>query len=305
MKVSCWGFTIIGFVMFTAGSSWIPDRGNEPDYWEDHSLVLARVVGTKAMHGLESVALQAIGTLSGQFDGGEMPAVTVVLPQKEFWHTAYPHTGDTVLVILMGRTERNRSTEGVVTEVKKYGMRGYGAHYMPDHRSPMAVVHSTSDPVVQVTLSAVQSLRAKPRTDSGKVKGYWMEHSLIIGRVEYYEPGIGGDDGPRIRLRPVATLSGDFDAATASVISVNWNNAMRGETTPRRPRDGDKVLLVLKRNVSSQGWDSPECLSAFMPGNHESMAIVSGASDPIVATTLRAVQALRREETAAIPSRNK
>ena len=167
---------------------------------------------------------------------------------------------------------------------------------MPDHRSPMAVVQCTSDPVVQMTLSAVRSLRAKPRTESGNGKGYWMEHSLIVGQVEYYEPGVRGVGGPRIRLRPIATLSGEFDAATAPVISVAWNYAMREENDVRKPRDRDKVLLVVQKSGSDQGWNSPEARAANMPGNHECMTLVTGFSDPDVMTVLQTVQNLRRAE---------
>ena len=102
MKLSCWALAITGCVIFGAGSHWDPNRGDEPDYWKDHSLVLASVVGTQTVQGFESVKLQAIGTLSGRFDCGETPEVTVLLPQKAFWHTAYPRTGDIVLVILVG-----------------------------------------------------------------------------------------------------------------------------------------------------------------------------------------------------------
>ena len=221
-------------------------------------------------------------TLQG---GTELPP-----PQKI---TVFPLPGNASFKAASGITEPHRSAEGVVTAAKKYGMRGYGAEYMPDRRSPMAVVQSASDPVVQTTLSAVRSLRAQPRTESGNGKGYWLEHSLIVGEVEYYEPPIRGIGGPRIRLRPIATLSGEFDAATAPVISVAWNYAMREENEVRKPRDRDRILLVVQKSGSDQGWDAPEGRAAYMPGNHECMTQVTGFSDPEVQAVLRAVQNLR------------
>ena len=85
-----------------------------------------------------------------------------------------------------------------------------------------------------------------------------------------------------------------------SVLSVAWGSSMRPEIDPQKPRAKDTAVFVLRKDETSQTWDSPADRSAYMPGNHYSMAIVNGLSDPEIGAVLKAIQKLRAEPEATL-----
>ena len=113
---------------------------------------------------------------------------------------------------------------------------------------------------------------------------------MVIGEVVDFQVWEECTDASR----PRGTLSGDFDATKVPGLYVHWTKAMHGELVTSRPRGGDKILLVLKRDLDARwGWESPDGWSAYMPGGHESLRILKTFSDLEVSATLHAVQRLR------------
>lgn len=295
VRVSLSPIVALAFVGISFGGTPSFHHGDEDNYWRDQSVVLATVLRTQTSDGLTQFVLRPIGTVAGPFDAATFPEINDRVRLTRYRLPSLPQEGNLVLVVLAADQEFYGNYRRQDQLSVKYSVLRTGADYMPPPGTPISVVKGIGDSRVGKTLSAIQGLRTKPPVREGRGDTYWREHSLIVGEVEYFYPiSFGPSWKPRILVRLVGTLSGNFDAAMLPLISVEWNYAMRDEIGARRPRANDKVLLVVQRTDRVKlGWDSPEGWSAYMPGNHESFHIVKGIADREVEATLKAVQALR------------
>ena len=100
-----------------------------------------------------------------------------------------------------------------------------------------------------------------------------------------------------VMIRPLATLSGPFDAG--SVASVRIDFLPWALPFVRAPNAGDTVLVILVRHYSSVangfvfkvlGYSAP-----YMPNPLSPIAVVSGVSDPKIARTLSQIRQLRAD----------
>ncbi len=140
------------------------EKGANEDYWQTHSVVFGVIVGAITTAGEKpktEISLQAKLRLSGTFDPGKVPEVSVDIDP-----TAYdasfkmPAVGATVLVVL----EHKGITYLVPREL---------TNFMPGNHAPICTVKDFDDPKVKETLEAVQKLRhatgdSKPKDDSVK-----------------------------------------------------------------------------------------------------------------------------------------
>ena len=150
--------------------------------------------------------------------------------------------------------------------------------------------------VVGISIVASGANRAPDRGDEDN---YWKKQSLILARV--VRSGLS-DEVSEFALRPLGTLSGNFDVSRSAEIIVRvWLKDFGFEISPRT---GELLLAVVVNTRGAQIADArPRTVGVarfigvkgaiYMPLAGASIAVVNGLSDPKFRDTLSSVQRLR------------
>ena len=137
----------------------------------------------------------------------------------------------------------------------------------------------------------------------------WGENSkktytfLVVGEV-VSEPELLDPDGSLhvMKLKPLATLAGEFDPSSVSQLDVLFTPVSPGSIVPHIPvpRKGEHVLaVVLYRSDGKHIVLGSTC--PFMP-RKSSMVIVSGLGDPAVVRTAQQLYSRRSAEPTTWPA---
>ena len=285
-------------VMVALGGFPVANSGRGAWYWRFHSVVLAKVVSVdKRVGDSETITARPLGTLSGRFDSGSTPEVTL----SRYFETAYvwssrkgrmPNAGDEVLMVSL-EIDQHRAgyTDPGVTE------------YMPQGNLSVSIVAGFWDPDVAATLTAIRDRRkdespAPPRVDivdPGRGAKYWARHSLLFVELKSAH---GAEDGSiALEGHVFETIAGNFDAARLPELAVGGIPRTWYKGLDHFPQPREKVMLVVEENWNGKGeYGPPERKPGFMPAEHCPFWIVHDRSDPIITQTVKAVEALRRQE---------
>lgn len=141
-------------------------------------------------------------------------------------------------------------------------------------------------------VAAIGTFDAKEDENWGDTPGTC---SLIVAEVLDVEPGGIAAGKHRVRLRPIATLSGRFDPGRHPTLDTEMSTSQALGTTSIRqaPPKGSTVMAVLYYTRGDRGRVVSSAACTFMPSSGSAVEVIDGLSDPKVQDTVRRIQEAR------------
>ena len=266
-------------------TGWV--RGDKEEFWKTSSVIIAEVVSMKGGNGKrdsDTIRLRPLGTLAGRFDSAQHPEVDVrtMLGGAEIGPP--PHNGEVVAAVMTaveGPEPRFLiSTEVVFPFLEVSGRSGDG----------LQEVFGPTDDWVDGVLASIQKVH--PRTKFTGRSPSDSAHIVIYALVKHMQPTKDGTY--KIGLSPNLTLSGEFDIGGTPEIVVT-TNAKKTAPAATLPRDCTRVIVAVVRNGNAFFVEPGR--PGFMPGDHAPICVVNDVSDPKLAETRKALQALDKKKT--------
>jgi hypothetical protein len=285
-----------------ADAAWDAVRFDGDYYWTMNYVVLARVVEARKFADpsgdrLDTVIARPMGTLSGGFDAGKTPRITI----RGFQAANGLHTGDVILAAMHDHlvAAKRPNTEAV------YYTEDGPFPYMPHQFRAIEVVSGFADETVQETRAAIQKLRRKPEVKSGDTPQYWESHSVVFAEAETF--AMAGTHAASYVFLIRGTLSGGYDPGKMPRLSLVLDFDAEHSVLDERAHaiePGDKMLLLLKRGGSDGEWHFPIERAAFMPFCHDPMILAERHWNPqprntaleAIGSTLTEIQKRRPRE---------
>ncbi len=270
--------------------------GEEPNYWNRHTVVIARVVeiNERRNYMTSTIKLRPAGVLSGAFDLGATEDLTAAVQMGDgSVGTAIrivPKQGGIVLAVIRLPT----------ADVPTFVVPPEFTTYMPERAAALSEIDNLTDSRIERVLDAIRDVRAKSeKLESGDLESlhasrtFWSAHALAFGKIakrtaDEEDPGI-----VHIDFRPMVTVSGRLDPGV--VLKTVANVDLRRLAVPESfVAASGNALVLLVRDGDSYAV-APQCAD-FMPGDHFPICSVKDFADPKVAETLKKIQEARAKE---------
>lgn len=263
--------------------------GHDAEFWKTNSVIIAEVVSTKkgnAGMGSDRIRLRPLGTIAGTFDVARHHQIEASTTFAMAFGIEEPPQGAIVGAVVT-------INDGLAPKFEIAADEDF--MFVPGHPglSPPGVglqrIYGSTDVWIGDALSSIQKVHPKTKflEPQAEKVGRFMIYAQVTDIKRLNEGSY------KIGLSPKLTLSGEFDIGGTPEIVVTTSAEKSGPAAPL-PRVGARVIVAVVRNGGSFSVEPgrPE----FMPGDHAPICVVTGVSDPKLAETRKALQALYKEE---------
>jgi hypothetical protein len=279
--------------------------GGEPEYWWDHSAIVARVSnwvdgGTGTLDG--RIRLQPLGTLSGTPDYGAdaelvLRAGTVDVLGYSLRDGREP--GAVVIAVITDHTQDMERARLSGPDWTPYIDPGT-ATYMPESKQLIKLC-GVGDAVIDEVLTSIRKARQKssgeptlpPYRRLNQGQGCWATHSVVYASIAARVSTPDGTTAAIVDLLPTLRLSGEFDPGLFEKVSVRVDLKELSARQEAIPASGNALVLLIRDGNSYAV--APE-RADFMPGDHFPICSVKDFADPKIAETLKKIQEARAKE---------
>lgn len=307
-----------------AGKPFVPL--STPAYWSrmGGAVLYAEVIGVRHGSHIEDnrIELRPIAALTGDFDQALHSNFLAMAPIGGATGAvrAPPADGAKVIVLVDrpadaaaradGKRLYSESTLFRIPDVSVACFPDSAEPAAPGHKPPLFTIRGFDDPRVAETMDRLRTIRGEHRSEAEKLPpGSRIDYDPVVEKqptawrasAVVYADIIGYEATGTARVRPIATLTGNLDAAYVSDIDAEIHFGDKSAIR-ERPHVGVKALVLLKRDEAGK-YSIPDTPVDYFPaddhGNHPAYFEVLGFDNEDVDKVIENVRSLRAKDREA------